>query len=63
MVYAELCNEGGPELAAALKERGVLSNGRFNWVRFVTRVGITAEDVDEALDVIASTVRETAGAR
>jgi threonine aldolase len=60
IVYAELGDGDGPALAAALKERGVLSNGRFNWVRFVTRAGITAEDVDEALDVIASTVRETA---
>ena len=52
-----------PETAEALKARGVLANGRFNWVRFVTRNGITAEDIDEALDVIGLVAREGAGAR
>ena len=63
IVYAELGEGVGAELASALKERGVLANGRFNWVRFVTRNGVNAEDVDEALDVIASVMRETAGVR
>ena len=63
IVYMELGDGGGQEFAAALKQRGVLANGRFNWVRFVTHNGITAEDVDEALDVISSTVRETVGVR
>ena len=61
--YVELADEGGSELAAALKERGVLANGRHNWVRFVTHHGITSEDVDEALDAIASVVRTGAGVR
>jgi len=61
IVYAELDGDGGgPGLAAALKQRGVLVNGRFNWVRLVTRRGVTAEDVDEAVDVIGSVVREAA---
>ena len=63
IVYAVLEDGRGPELAAALKERGVLANGRFDWVRFVTRNGVTAEDVDEALDVIEAVVGETVGAR
>ena len=63
IVYAELEDGRGPERAEALKARGVLANGRFNWVRFVTRNGITAEDVDEALDVIGLVAREGAGAR
>ena len=63
IVYAELEDGRGPETAEALKARGVLANGRFNWVRFVTRNGITAEDVDEALDVIGLVAREGAGAR
>ena len=61
--YVELADEGGSELAAALKERGVLANGRHNWVRFVTHHGITSEDVDEALDAIASVVGDKAVVR
>ena len=61
--YVELADEGGSELAAALKERGVLANGRQNWVRFVTHNGITSEDIDEALDVVATVVRAGAGVR
>lgn len=57
IVYMELGNADGAEVAAALKARGVLANGRFNWVRFVTRNGISPEDVDEALDVISAVVR------
>ncbi|MEX2599830.1 MAG: beta-eliminating lyase-related protein, partial [Dehalococcoidia bacterium] len=63
IVYAELTDGRGPETSAALKERGILANGRFNWVRFVTRRSITAEDIDEALDVIASVMRDRAGVR
>jgi threonine aldolase len=57
IVYAELEDGRGPETSAAFKERGVLANGRFNWVRFVTHRGVTAEDIDEALDVVASVMR------
>jgi threonine aldolase len=56
IVYMELGDAGGGEVAAALKARGVLANGRFNWVRFVTRNGISPEDIDEALDVISGVV-------
>ena len=63
IIYAGLPDGRGRGLAEALKERGVLANGRSNWVRFVTHSGITAEDVDEALDGVASVVREAAGAR
>ena len=61
--YVELADEGGSALAAALKERSVLANGRHNWVRFVTHHGITSEDVDEALDAIASVVGDKAVVR
>ena len=57
IVYAELEEGDGPGTSARLKERGVLGNGRFNWVRFVPHYGITAEDIDEALDAIESTVK------
>lgn len=57
IVYMEIGDADGAELSAALKERGVLANGRFNWVRFVTRNGISSEDVDEALDVISTVMR------
>jgi threonine aldolase len=56
IVYMELGDADGGEVSAALKARGVLANGRFNWVRFVTRNGISSEDIDEALDVIAAVV-------
>ncbi len=61
--YVELADDAGRDLAAALRERGVLANGRQNWVRFVTHNGITSEDIDEALDVVASVVRTGAGVR
>ena len=61
--YVELADGAGRDLAAALKERGVLANGRQNWVRFVTHYGITPEDVDEALDAIATVLRAGAGVR
>ena len=57
IIYAELPEGRGRDLADALKERGVLANGRSSWVRFVTHFGITAEDVDEALDGVASAMR------
>jgi threonine aldolase len=61
IVYMELGDGDGAEFAAALRQRGVLANGRFNWVRFVTSNRITAEDIDEAMDVVSSTVREATG--
>ena len=57
IVYAELADGDGPGTAARLRERGVLSNGRFNWVRFVPHYGVTAEDIDEALDAVESAAR------
>ena len=57
IVYAELDDGDGPGTSNLLRERGILGNGRFNWVRFVPHYGITAEDIDEALDVIASVTR------
>ena len=61
IVYAELEDGDGQGTAARLRERGVLANGRFNWVRFVPHYGVTAEDVDEALDAVESAAK--AGAR
>ncbi len=60
IVYVELENGDGPALSARLKERGVLANGRFNWVRFVPHYGVTAEDIDEALDIIESAAKTPA---
>ena len=61
IVYAELDDGDGPGTAARLRERGVLANGRFNWVRFVPHYGVTAEDIDEALDAVEHAAK--AGAR
>ena len=63
IVYIELGKNDGAEFAAALKRRGVLTNGRFNWIRLVTSNRVSAEDIDEAVDTISSTMRETAGIR
>jgi len=60
IVYVDVADGDGPGLAAALKERGVLANGRFDWVRFVTRNGLTAEDIDASLDVLASVAKQGA---
>ena len=57
IVYMEVGDRDGAELSGELRARGVLANGRFNWVRFVTRNGISSEDVDEALDVISAVMR------
>ncbi len=62
IVYAECADGDGAALATTLKARGLLANGRFDWVRFVTHNGITAEDVDEALDVISLVLKQTAKA-
>ena len=61
IVYAELDDGDGPGTASRLRERGVLANGRFNWVRFVPHYGVTAEDIDEALDAVERAAK--AGAR
>jgi len=57
IVYMELGEMDGAEFSSRLKKRGVLANGRFNWVRFVTSRMNTAEDVDEALGVIETAMR------
>jgi threonine aldolase len=57
IVYMEIGDGDGAALSGALKARGVLANGRFNWVRFVTHNGVSSEDVDEALDVISTVMR------
>ena len=57
IVYMEIGDGEGAEFAGVLKQHGVLANGRFNWVRFVTSNGISSEDVDEALDIVSMVVR------
>ena len=57
IVYVDLLDTAAHELSAALRERGVLANGMGNWVRFVTHYGITAEDIELALDAIEAAVR------
>ena len=52
IVYVELDDGDGPAFASKLRNLGVLANGRFNWVRFVTHYGINSEDVDEALSIV-----------
>tara|TARA_B100000029_G_scaffold136742_1_gene131449 strand:- start:284 stop:1354 length:1071 start_codon:yes stop_codon:yes gene_type:complete len=57
IVYVELDDGNGPLFASKLRDLGVLANGRFNWVRFVTHYGINPEDVDEALSIIETAAR------
>ncbi|MBM3940135.1 MAG: low-specificity L-threonine aldolase [SAR202 cluster bacterium] len=62
IVYVTVGGKPAPELAAAMRARGVLANSMGNWIRFVTHYGINAEDVDEALDVIGDATRATVSA-
>lgn len=49
------------ELSTKLEERGVKGDASYssNW-RFVTHYGITADDIDYALDTVDSVFREYA---
>ena len=57
IVYVDLAGPTAEEFVGALKGRGVLANGMSNWVRFVTHYGITAEDIELALDAIEGAAR------
>lgn len=57
IVYVDLPEIEATELVAQLRKAGILVNGMDNWVRLVTHYGITAEDIDIALDAIEVTVR------
>ena len=57
IAYVDLVNMSAAELVAGLKERGVLVNGMDKWVRFVTHYGITAEDIEMALDAVDATMK------
>ena len=46
------------ELARKLNERGIRGGGQRPQWRSVTHYGIASEDIDYALDVIESTLRE-----
>ncbi len=56
IVYVDLLDTTAPELSAALRARGVLANGMGNWLRFVTHYGITAEDIELALEAIEAAI-------
>jgi threonine aldolase len=56
IVYVDVPEATAEELVTRMKERSVLANGMGGWVRFVTHYGITAEDVELALDAIESAV-------
>jgi threonine aldolase len=56
IVYVDIPGIDASEFVFHLKKGGVLVNGMDNWVRLVTHYGITAEDIDIALDVINTTI-------
>ena len=62
MVYLRPVGMSPADLIARLRERGVLCGGQEDWVRMVTHYGINAEDIDEALEAIASAVRSSVAA-
>ena len=59
ILFAHVEGNGGSQLAAAINERGIrfYDLGELGW-RFVTGYGITSDDIDHALDVVETTVRE-----
>ena len=57
MVYMRPIGMSPADFIARLRERGVLCGGQEDWVRMVTHYGINAEDIDEALEAIASAVK------
>ena len=56
IIYVDLPDIDASEFVVHLRKEGVLVNGMDNWVRLVTHYGITAEDIDIALDIIHSTI-------
>jgi threonine aldolase len=51
ILFATPVGIDGPKLAAALKERGVLTSMALGRLRFVTHYGIERGDIEQALDV------------
>lgn len=62
MVYMRPVGMPPADFIARLRERGVLCGGQEDWVRMVTHYGINAEDIDEALEAIASAVKSSVAA-
>ena len=60
LVFFEIERGDPADLARRINERGVKGGSPARRWRFVTHYGITAEDVDFALDVVDSTFREYA---
>ena len=57
IVYVDLVGISSAESVSGLRQRGVLVNGMDGWVRFVTHYGITAEDIELALDTVETTMK------
>jgi threonine aldolase len=57
IVYIEMPDGKAANLSEALSHHGVRVIGRGTWVRFVTHYGISADDIDHALNIIESTIR------
>ena len=60
LVFPEITRGDPAELARRLMERGIKGGSPQRRWRFVTHYGITAGDIDHALDVIEATFREYA---
>ena len=59
IIFAHIEGSGLSQLASAINERGVrfYDLGELGW-RFVTSYGITSDDINYALDLVETTVRE-----
>ena len=62
LVFFEIANGDPGELSRRLEARGIMGGGPQRRWRFVTRNGITGDDVDYALDVMESTFKEYSAA-
>ena len=62
LVFFEITAGDPGELARRLEERGIKGGGPQRRWRFVTRNGIGGDDIDYALDVMESTLKEYAAA-
>jgi threonine aldolase len=60
ILFATPVGIAGPELAAALKERGVLTSMALGRLRFVTHYGIERGDIEQALDITSEAIASLA---
>jgi threonine aldolase len=60
ILFATPVGIDGPKLAAALKDRGLLTSMALGRLRFVTHYGIERGDIEEALEVVGAAINSLA---